>query len=473
MSLDSVELRKGILHNLIQSNEYCQKVLPFLNSEYFSEKHERVIFEEIQKYYHSYNNSPQYSAVKIEVETRNDLTEPVYKEIYDILNEEVELFPKTDFLVNKTEQWCQERAIVNAVYQAVNVISGEDKKTPTSALPDLLRDAISTSFDKTVGHDYVEQADDRWEFYNKKEEKIPSGLEHIDFVLKGGFPSKTLGVIMAGTGVGKSLFMCSMTSNLISSGYNVLYITLEMAEEKIAQRIDQNLLDMSPDELDSVSKDMFLSKFSGFKKKNHGDLVVKEYPTKTAHAGHFRALLKDLEQKKNFKPDLICIDYLNICGSSSAGKNANSYEQIKATAEELRSLAMEFNVPVLTATQTNRSGYSDTDVDITSVSESFGLPMTADYFFAMTTTDKLREENLIKITQLKNRYSDPTLRKAWLLGVDYTRMKIIDLDEQPAHIEAINNEAGQNASSSAIKSVFDNTSFGNGLEVEKPEVKWK
>ena len=435
MAIDSPELRKGILYNLLKSDEYCQKVLPFITKEYFQDKHESIIFEEIYKYYTKYNSSPKQSAIKIEVESRNDLTEPVYNETMKILNAEVEPISKVDFLVNKTEQWCQERAIVNAVYQAVNVIGGEDKKTTMSALPELLTQAISTSFDKSVGHDYINDADDRWEFYNKKEEKIPSGLEHFDHIMRGGFPSKTLGVIMAGTGVGKSLFMCSISSNLVESGYNVLYITMEMAEEKIAQRIDQNLLNLNNEELEVIAKDSFTKRFDNLKMKTKGQLVVKEYPTKSAHAGHFRALLKELKQKKDFEPDVVCIDYINICQSMSAGKNANSYEQIKSTAEELRALAMEFNVPVLTATQTNRTGFSDADVDMTSVSESFGLPLTADYLFAMTTNDKLRDEGLIRFTQLKNRYGDPSERRSWLLTVDYSKRRVSDLDQQPASIE--------------------------------------
>jgi replicative DNA helicase len=438
LAVDSRELRKGILYNILKSDEYCQKVLPFLVKEYFTEKHESIIFEEVYKYFNKYNCAPNSAAIKIELESRNDLTEAVYNESMKLLEADVEPISKIDFLVNKTEQWCQERAIVNAVYKAVNVIGGEDKKTPMSALPELLTQAISTSFDKSVGHDYIDEADNRWEFYNRKELKIPSGLEHMDYILRGGFPSKTLGVIMAGTGVGKSLFMCSMTANLVESGHNVLYVTMEMAEEKIAQRIDQNLLNLNNEELEVIAKDSFLKRFDNLKMKTKGQLVVKEYPTKSAHAGHIRGLLKELKQKKGFVPDLVCIDYLNICQSMSASKQANSYEQIKSTAEELRALAMEFDVPVLTATQTNRQGFSDADVEITSVSESFGLPMTADYFFAMTTNDKLRDEGLIRFTQLKNRYGDPSDRRNWLLNVDYAKMRVLDLDQQPTSIEAQN-----------------------------------
>ena len=438
MAIDSSPMRTAILHNMIQNEEYCAKVLPFIEQEYFTERSERIIFDELTKYYQKYNTPAKYAALKIEVESRNDLAEGVYQEIDTFLNQNVEPIKKVEFLIDKTEQWCRERAVVNAVYQAVNVIGGEDKKLTQDQLPEILQKAISVSFDNSVGHDYIDQAEERWEFYNRKEEKIPSGLEHFDYILRGGFPSKTLGVIMAGTGVGKSLFMCSMASNLLETGHNVLYITMEMAEEKIAQRIDQNLMNLSQEELDNIGKDSFLKRFANLKMKTQGRLVVKEYPTKSAHAGHFRALIKELKQKKDFAPDLICIDYLNICQSMSAGKNANSYEQIKSTAEELRAMAMEFNVPVLTATQTNRTGFSDADVDMTSVSESFGLPMTADYFFAMTTNDKLRDEGIIRFTQLKNRYGDPSDRRNWLLQVDYAKMRVIDMDDQPRSIDEQN-----------------------------------
>ena len=438
MAIDSNELRKGVLHNLILQEEYCNQVIPYISEDYFSEKSERIVVEEIKKYYAKYGTPPKYSALKIEVDGRNDLTEGVYGEIQNILNTKVEPIKKVEFLIDKTEQWCRERAVVNAVYEAVNVIGGENKKMTQEQLPEILQKAISVSFDNSVGHDYMDQADDRWEFYNRKEEKIPSGFEHFDYIMRGGFPSKTLGVIMAGTGVGKSVFMCSMSANLIESGHNVLYITMEMAEEKIAQRIDQNLMNLSQEELDSIGKDSFLKRFANLKMKTQGRLVVKEYPTKSAHSGHFKALIKELKQKRDFVPDMICIDYLNICKSMSAGKNANSYEQIKSTAEELRALSMEFNVPVLTATQTNRQGFGDADVDMTSVSESFGLPMTADYFFALSSNDRLREEGMLRFTQLKNRYGDPADRRNWLIGVDYAKMRIFDIDQQPSTIDAQN-----------------------------------
>ena len=443
MSIDSSELRKGILYNMMVNEDYCRKVAPFVKDEYFSEKQEKVIFEEIVRYFNKNNSLPNSTALQIEVESRTDLTEPIYNSIQEFLTKEVEPIKKTEWLVNKTESWCQERAIVNAVYQAVNVIGGDDKKTPMTALPELLHEAIATSFDKSVGHDYTDEADERWDYYNKKENKIETGLEHIDYILRGGIPEKTLGVIMAGTGVGKSLFMCSISSSLLERGRNVLYISMEMAEEKIAQRIDQNLLDMTQEELDVIGKDSFLKRFQNLRTKTQGKLIVKEYPTGMPTAAHFRSLLKELDLKKNFVPELICVDYLNICNSLSVSKNANSYEKIKAIAEELRAMAMEFNIPVLTATQTNRQGMTDADVGMTDVSESFGLPMTADYFFAMTTNDQLRDDNLIRFSQLKNRYGDPADRRNWLLGVDYEHMKVTDIKDQPTHIEAQNTAGKQ------------------------------
>ncbi len=441
MSVDSHQLRLGILYHLMMSEDYTRKVLPFIQEDYFTVQSEKILFDEISKYFNTYNQTPKASALSIEIESRSDLTENVYQEINKVLEKanDVKQIDKIEWLVNKTENWCQERAIVNAVYQAVDVISGEDRKIQMTALPSLLQEAIGTTFDKSVGHDYIDDAEDRWEFYNNKEEKLETGLQHFDYILRGGIPSKTLGVLMAGTGVGKSLFMCSISSSLLERGHNVLYITMEMAEEKIAQRIDQNLLDLTGEELDQIGKDSFLKRFGNLRSKTQGQLVVKEYPTGSAGAAHFRALLKELEVKKSFKPDLICIDYLNICKSLTASKNANSYEKIKGIAEELRALAMEFDLPVLTATQTNRSGMEDADVGMTSVSESFGLPMTADYFFAMTSNDRLRDEGVIRFSQLKNRYGDPADRKNWLLGVDYSKMRVIDMEEQPAHIDALNN----------------------------------
>ena len=437
-SKDSEKLRILILQNLIVNNDYTTKILPFLKEEYFVLRKEVIVYEEIHKYFTQYGSPAPKEAIAIGVDSRTDLTEVVYNEIQQFLEMPMEPFKDPKFLFKVTEEWCRERATVNAITKGVNVIGGEDKKMDMGGVIELLRDATSLQFDTKIGHDYIEDAENRWQFYHEKEDKLKSGLNHFDYILRGGFPSKSLGVILAGTGVGKSLFMCGMASNVIKSGNNVLYITMEMAEEKISQRIDQNLMNSSLDELEGISKIEFMNRIEDITKKTHGRLMVKEYPTKSAHAGHFEVLLKELEQKKDFKPDLICVDYLNICKSLSAHPNANSYEQSKSVAEELRAIAMKYNLPVLTATQTNRSGYSDTDVDMTSTSESFGVPMTADYMLALVTNDQLKESGQVKLIQLKNRYGDPSDRKSWMLEVDYTHMKIKDMDNQPDILTASN-----------------------------------
>ena len=437
------------------NKDYSSKVLPFMEEEYFVERSEKIMFDEVKKYHSEFGEIPHPKAVSINVESRKDLTETVYGEIDTFLKNVEESYKDVEFLVKATEQWCRERATVLAITKGVSVLSGDEKKMDMGGVIDLLREATSLEFDNRIGHDYIEDIEDRWEFYNNKEEKLPSGLEHLDYILRGGFPSKSLGVILAGTGVGKSLFMCSITANLVETGHNVLYITMEMAEEKIAQRIDQNMLNLNMDELENISKQSFFKRFDNIKMKTKGRLIVKEYPTKSAHAGHFENLVKDLSQKKEFKPDLICVDYLNICKSMTAGKGANSYEQSKSVAEELRALAMKFDVPILTATQTNRSGYADADVDMTSTSESFGVPMTADYMFALTTNDHMKEEHQVKMIQLKNRYNDPADRRQWLLEVDYPHMKVRDLENQPNQINEMNNSEKSSITTIEEIPVFD------------------
>ncbi|MCG7944785.1 MAG: AAA family ATPase [Candidatus Thiodiazotropha taylori] len=434
---DTVKLRNMILQNLMVNKDYASRVLPFLDQEYFVERSEKIIYDEITKYYHEYGEIPPHKAVAINVESRNDLTEAVYNEVNAILENEEPPYDNALFLVKATEEWCRERATVNAITKGVAVLGGDEKKMDMGGVIELLREATSLQFDNKIGHDYFDDAMDRHDFYIQKEDKLPTGIEHLDYILKGGIPPKTLGVFLAGTGVGKSLFMCSLSANFIKSGQNVLYITMEMAEEKIAQRIDQNLMNMSSDELERSTRDTFANRIDKLKQKTQGQLVVKEYPTKSAHAGHFEALLKELERKKDFKPEIICVDYLNICKSMSAGKNANSYEQSKSVAEELRSVAMKYGVSVITATQTNRAGMNDTDADMTSVSESFGVPMTADYMFLLSTNDHLRSENQISFKQLKNRFSDPKDREYWLLGVDYTHMRVSDLDKLPTEFQQV------------------------------------
>ena len=449
----------------MHSSEYARKVGPFLNTDYFEDTHEKIIFEEILNHIKEYNALPNTSSIKVQIESRDDLTESSYKGAMDVLDNPVPEHENINWLVDTTEQWCKERAVVNAVYRAVAVIGGDDKKTTMSALPDLLHEAIATSFDKSVGHDYMDDADKRWEYYNMKEHKLPTGFEHFDHILRGGIPNKTLGIAMAGTGVGKSLFMCSLAANVLEQGSNVLYITMEMQEEKIAQRIDQNLLNIGHQEIEDISLTVFKKKFDNLRNKTKGELIIKEYPTGNASSVHFKALLKELELKKDFKPDLLCIDYLNICNSARVGKDFNTYERVKYIAEELRGLAVEFNVPIVSATQTNRSGLNTTAVDLTNTSESIALPQTADYMFSMISTEEMRNNGMIKISQLKNRYGDLSDRGHWIMGVDYDKMRLLDIDTQPANIDAINEAAKTNTTDT--RTLFDTTTFGEREEPTK------
>lgn len=440
--INSPTLRKNILHNLMENSDYARQIGPFLKEEYFENRSERIVYEEIINHIKKYNKLPSAAAIKVQTESRDDLNEQDYNGINDFLNnKEVSVEQDIDWLVNTTEKWCKERAVVNAVYKAVAVIGGEDKKTEMTALPEMLHDAIATAFDKTVGHDFIGDAEARYEYYSKKENKVPTGFEHFDNILRGGIPNKTLGIAMAGTGVGKSLYMCSLSANLLAQGYNVLYISLEMQEEKIAQRIDQNLLNLTQEDIEKVNRDVFIKRIDALKKKTAGNLMIKEYATGSASSIHFKALLKELELKKGFKPDLICVDYLNICASARAGKNVNSYERVKFIAEELRGMAVENSVPIISATQTNRSGINSSEVTLENTSESIALPQTADYMFSLTSTDEMRVNGLIKVSQLKNRYGDPTNRLHWVMGVDYGKMRMYDLEEQPVQIDALNNEA--------------------------------
>jgi replicative DNA helicase len=462
MSVDSHQLRLGILYHLMMSEDYTRKVLPFIQEEYFTVQSEKILFDEISKYFNTYNQTPKASALSIEIESRSDLTENVYQEINKVLEKanDVKQIDKIEWLVNKTENWCQERAIVNAVYKAVDVISGEDRKIQMTALPTLLQEAIGTTFDKSVGHDYIDDAENRWEFYNNKEEKLETGLEHFDYILRGGIPSKTLGVLMAGTGVGKSLFMCSISSSLLERGNNVLYITMEMAEEKIAQRIDQNLLDLTGEELDQIGKDSFLKRFGNLRSKTQGQLVVKEYPTGSAHAGHFRHLLSELRMKRDFKADVVFIDYLNICASSrvKGAAAANSYTLVKSIAEELRGLAMEFNCAIVTSSQFNRDAYGNSDVDC---------------ILGLVSSEDLDSLGQIMIKQLKNRWGDIGYYRRFVVGIDRAKMQIFDLEDS-AQQGLTQGQTANNASSiSSVKtrpddlSVFDKTAFGQNDNQKK------
>ena len=422
-------LEPTILSNLVYNEKYTRKVLPFLKQEYFTVKAHKVIFLEAHEYISNYNACPALNALSIECQERDDLTEEQFKDVIETLNglskEEHEL----DWLVDTTEKWCQERAIYLSLMESVKIADGQDQKRDKGAIPQILSDALGVSFDSHVGHDYLQNAQERFDFYHKKEDKIPFDLEFFNKITKGGIPNKTLNIALAGTGVGKSLFMCHVASSVLLQGKNVLYITLEMAEEKIAERIDANLLNVPIQKLAELPKVMFENKINKLSKKTQGKLIIKEYPTASAHVGHFKSLLGELELKRTIKPDIIFIDYLNICASQRyKGSIVNSYTYVKAIAEELRGLAVEHNVPIVSATQTTRAGFGSSDPDLTDTSESFGLPATADLMFALISTEELEEQNQILVKQLKNRYYDPTLNKRFVVGIDRSKMRLYDVD---------------------------------------------
>ena len=423
-------IERTALTNLISNEDYARKVLPFIKGNYFDLKEERVIFEEIYNFVDKYKKIPTQTSLEIEVGERKDLTEIEYKKVVEIIQT---LNPvKVDFnwLIDTTEKFCKDKAIYNAIVDGISIIDGKDKDRNRDSIPSILTDALSVSFDNAVGHDYILDADSRFDFYHRIEEKIPFDLEYFNKITKGGLPPKTLNIALAGTGVGKSLFMCHMAANCLSQGKNVLYVTLEMAEERIAERIDANLMNISMEDLQDLPKKMFDDKMAKIIKKTSGKLIVKEYPTASANSNHFRGLIKELAIKKSFKPDIIFIDYLNICASSRFKGNANvgSYFYIKAIAEELRGLAVETNVPIMSATQTTRSGFISSDVGLEDTSESFGLPATADLMFALISTEELEELNQIAVKQLKNRYNDPTMNRRFVLGIDRAKMKLFDVD---------------------------------------------
>ena len=425
-----MNLELTILGSLIYNDEYTRKVLPFIKSEYFNVKSLKIIFLEIHEYVTNYNSLPSLNALGIECQERTDLTEEQFKEIIEVLNELPKEEHDLDWIVDTTEKWCQERAIYLSLMESVKIADGQDEKRDKGAIPQILSDALGVSFDQNVGHDYLQNYEERFDFYHKKEEKIPFDLEFFNRITKGGIPNKTLNIALAGTGVGKSLFMCHVASSVLLQGKNVLYITLEMAEEKIAERIDANLLNVPIQKLAELPRVMFENKINKLSKKTQGKLIIKEYPTASAHVGHFKSLLNELELKRNIKPDIIFIDYLNICASQRyKGSIVNSYTYVKAIAEELRGLAVEAGVPIVSATQTTRSGYGSSDVDLTDTSESFGLPATADLMFALISTEELEEQNQIMVKQLKNRYYDPTLNKRFVVGIDRSKMRLYDVED--------------------------------------------
>jgi replicative DNA helicase len=430
-----------VLKNLVYNEKYCRKVLPFIKPEYFEVHEEKVVFDEINKYVQEYQTQPPLNAIAIECEHRTDLSQDGFQNILTLLKTFTEDKIDFDWLINTTEKWCKDRAVYLSLLEAIKIADGKDKTRTRDAIPSILQEALGVCFDEHVGHDYIDDFESRYDFYHRKEEKIPFDLEFFNKITKGGLPSKTLNVALAGTGVGKSLFMCHVGAAALLQGKNVLYITMEMAEERIAERIDANLLNINIQQLQDLPKQMYETKIIKLAQKTVGKLIIKEYPTASAHSGHFKSLLNELALKKGFRPDIIFIDYLNICASSRyKGTIVNSYTYVKAIAEELRGLAVEFNVPIVSATQTTRSGYGSTDVDLTDTSESFGLPATADLMFALISTEELEQLNQILVKQLKNRYNDPTMNKRFIVGIDRAKMRLYDV-EQSAQTDLV--DSGQ------------------------------
>jgi len=436
--MDKIEFL--VLRNLLHNEEYLRKVIPFIKSEYFQDYNQKIVFEEIMSFVSEYNEVPSKEVLSIEIEKRKDINDTSYQEISKLISYLDDEPAEREWLENTTEKWCRERAIYMALMESISIADGQDDKKQPDAIPSILSDALSVSFDNHVGHDYLQDYAERFDLYNKKEEKIEFDLEFFNKITKGGLPNKTLNIALAGTGVGKSLFMCHVASSVLLQGKNVLYITLEMAEERIAERIDANLLNINIQEIADLPKPMFETKVNNIAQKTQGTLIIKEYPTASAHAGHFRSLLNELALKKSFRPDIIFIDYLNICASSRyrAGSNVNSYTTVKAIAEELRGLACEANVPIVSATQTTRSGYGSSDVELTDTSESFGLPATADLMFALISTEELEGLGQIMVKQLKNRYNDLNMFKRFCIGVDRAKMRLYDC-EQSAQDDILDN----------------------------------
>ena len=437
-------IEETILRNLIYNEQYYRKVVPFIKADYFQEYHEKIVFEEIADFAAKYDKVPTKEVLTINLQSRGDLTEETFKDSVQGINSLSDDWVDYDWLLDATEKWCQDRAIYLALMQSIKIADGGETKFTKGAIPSILQDALAVSFDEHIGHDYIEQSSDRYEFYHRKEEKIPFDLEKFNFITKGGLPNKTLNIALAGTGVGKSLFMCHMAGSALTQGYNVLYITCEMAEEKIAERIDANLLNVNVKDITELPEVLFNSKVNEISRKTQGKLIIKEYPTASAHAGHFKALLSDLKLKKDFTPDLIFVDYLNICASVRyKGAVVNSYTYVKAIAEELRGLAVESNVPIISATQTTRSGFGNSDPDLTDTSESFGLPATADFMFALISTEELEQQGRILVKQLKNRYNDPTASRKFILGIDRAKMRLYDVAEDSSAINIEDEKVGE------------------------------
>lgn len=426
------DLQTIILQTIIKNEDFCRKVIPHVKSEYF-ENEKKPVYELILSFISKFNKVPNVTALEVEFQSSAALNRSDANDILSCIKSIDQGEPSdTDWLLNRTEEWCKQRAVTIAIVKSISIIDGKDKKHTEGAIPDILSKALAISFDTNIGHDYLENVDQRYDFYHLQEDKSPFDIELLNTITKGGVSRKTLNIVLAGTGVGKSLAMCHFAADNLRQGKNVLYITLEMAEEKIAERIDANLLDVQIDQIENLPRDTFKTKVSKIREKTQGKLIIKEYPTATAHVGHFRALLDELRMKKDFSPDSIYIDYLNICASSrmkGLGGSINTYSYIKAIAEELRGLAVEFNVPIWSATQVTRSGFGNTDVELTDTSESFGLPATADLMFALISTEKLEGLNQLMIKQLKNRYNDPTQNKRFVVGIDRSKMRLYDVEE--------------------------------------------
>ena len=455
-----IQLEQTILRNLLTNDEYARKVAAFLSPDYFEGVY-KALFKEFTKFISKYNKLPTIEAFKIEIDQGDRLNDEQYRHAIEILpNIFTPEAENLEWLVDRTEKWCQDRAVYNAIMESIQVIDGKHQTLSKNAIPDILSKALSVTFDTNIGHDYIENMNSRFDFYHEKEERIPFDLDYFNRITKGGLPNKTLNIALAGTGVGKSLFMCHCAGASLSQGKNVLYITMEMAEERIAERIDANLLNVPIDQLENLSKDMFTQRVTDLAKKTSGKLIIKEYPTGQANASHFRALLNELKLKKNFVPSLIFIDYLNICASSrmkAMGGSINSYSYIKSIAEELRGLAVEFNVPIVSATQTTRSGYSNDDVGLEDTSESFGLPATADLMFALISNEELANNGQMLVKQLKNRYNDPTAYQRFVVGVDRSKMRLYDVDQNDSPLNK-NEDNGP---------AFDNSNSGQRLKSEQ------
>jgi len=452
-----------ILKNLIHNETYTRQVIPFIEPDYFEERTDRIVFEEVAKFLNEYDKTPTKEVLHIEVEKRVDVTEEEYKNIEQLISALDTEVSESKWLLDTTEDWCKQRAIYLALIKSIQIADGQDEHKKPEAIPAILSDALAVGFDQHVGHDYIDDSEDRYAYYHRVENKIPFDLEYFNKITSGGISDKTLNIALAGTGVGKSLFMCHVASSCLVQGKNVLYITLEMAEEKIAERIDANLLDTNIKDIAELPEKIFNKKITNLSKKTEGKLIVKEYPTASAHCGHFKSLLQELKLKKSFSPDIIFVDYLNICASSRyrTAVNVNSYSYVKAIAEELRGLAVEFSLPIVSATQTTRSGFASSDPNLTDTSESFGLPATADLMFALISTEELEGLNQIMVKQLKNRYNDPTINKRFVVGIDRAKMRLYDVEQgaQQDIVEDIEVVQHNKKEQSQSKSKFDDFKF--------------